>query len=123
MEKEPGRGMQESKGKEIFLWMIRARQRLRVTGNSMHPLLTAGDEILLDPQAYRHQPPNIGHVVVASHPTQVGLQIVKRVRQVTEDGCYQLQGDNPDPAQNSPSQVHGTSILGRVTSRFVRAKE
>ena len=114
-------GMRESKGKEIFLWLIRLRQRYRVTGASMWPLLSAGDEVLVDPQAYRQQSPRIGDIVIARHPTQAGLQIIKRIKAVREDGYYQLQGDNPDPIQNSPSRVPAKLILGRVTSRFAPA--
>ena len=113
--------MRESQGKEIFLWLISLRQRYRVNGASMQPLLSAGDEVLVDPQAYRRQPPRIGDIVIAQHPTQAGLQIIKRIKAVHEDGRYQLQGDNPDPAQDSPSRVPAELILGRVTSRFAPA--
>ncbi len=114
-------GMRESKGKEIFLWLIRLRRRYRVVGPSMRPLLSAGDEVLVDPQAYRGESPRLGDIVVARHPTQVGLQIIKRVQAVREDGLYQLRGDNPDPVQNSPCMVSAKLILGRVTSRFAPA--
>ena len=113
--------MRESKAKEIFLWMIRLRQRYRVTGASMRPLLTAGDEVLVDPQAYRKQLPHIGELIVARHPTQAGLQVIKRVKSVQKDGCYLLRGDNVDPAQNSTCLVSSELILGQVTSRFASA--
>lgn len=113
--------MRESKVTEFFLWMIRLRQRYRVTGASMQPLLTAGDEVLVDPQAYRKQPPCIGDLIVARHPTQAGLQIIKRIKSVQKDGCYLLLGDNVDPAQNSSCLVPRRLILGRVTSRFATA--
>lgn len=88
----------------------------------MRPLLTADDEILVDRQAYRSQPPRIGDVVIAWHPTQSDLQIIKRIAGIYEEGHYHLQGDNPDPAQNSPSWVPDQLIIGRVTSRFFNAK-
>ena len=113
--------MRESKAKEIFLWMIRLRHRFRVTGSSMRPLLTAGDEVLVDPQAYRNQPPCIGDLIVARHPTQAGLQIIKRIMSVQRNGDYQLLGDNVDSSQNSPCLVPRKLILGRVTSRFASA--
>lgn len=113
--------MQESNGKELLLWLIRLRQRRRVQGASMRPVLNSGDEILVDPRAYRRRSPRVGDIVVARHPTQAGLQIVKRVMGRHEDGRYHLQGDNPDPAQNSPCRVPGQLILGRVSSRFAPA--
>jgi len=113
--------MRESGGKEILLWLIRLRQRYRVRGTSMLPLLGADDEVLVDLRAYHRQPPRIGDIVIASHPTQAGLQVIKRIKRIHEDGLIHLQGDNPDPAQNSPSLVPARLILGRVTSLFAPA--
>ncbi len=113
--------MRGSNGKEILLWLIRLRHRYRVTGASMRPLLTADDEVLVDLRAYRLQQPHIGDIVIAQHPTEVGLLIIKRVQGVHEDGLYHLQGDNSDPAQNSPSMVPAHLIQGRVTSLFTPA--
>jgi len=114
--------MQESNWKEIFLWLTRRRRRCRVLGISMLPLLSTDDEVLIDLQAYRHQHPLVGDIVIARHPTQTGLQIIKRIMGVNEDGRYQLRGDNPDPIRNSSVLVHFSLILGRVTSRFAAAK-
>ena len=83
----------------------------------MQPLLSAGDEILADPRAYRNQAPVIGELVVARHPGETALLIVKRIKAV-EAGAYLLAGDNPDPEQNSSYLVPSGLILGRVTSRF-----
>ncbi len=87
----------------------------------MQPLLVSEDEVLVDPRAYRRQAPRIGDIVIARHPSQAGLKIIKRVDAVREQGAYLLKGDNPDPAQNSPSLVPVQLILGRVTSRFASA--
>jgi signal peptidase I len=113
--------MQESNSKEILFWLIRLRQRYRVTGASMQPLFIAGDEILVDRQAYRRQHPRVGDIVIARHPTLVGLQIIKRIMGKHEDGRYHLRGENPDPAQNSPCRVPAQLIMGLVTSRFAPA--
>ncbi|MGK2906258.1 MAG: S26 family signal peptidase [Desulfuromonadales bacterium] len=114
--------MQESNWKEMLLWLTRRRRRCRVTGTSMLPLLSAEDEVLVDLQAYRRQPPLIGDIVIARHPTQTGQQIIKRIKGMDEDGRYQLRGDNPDPTRNSSVLVHCSLILGRVTSRFAAVK-
>lgn len=88
----------------------------------MVPLLRPGDEVLVDPRAYSQEPPRPGDIVVARHPTQVDLKIIKRVIDVTGDGRFYLQGDNPDPTESSDSRSFGPvsldHILGRVTSRF-----
>jgi len=113
--------MQNSNLKEILLWLIKRRQRYRVTGASMLPLLTAGDEVLVDLQAYRQQKPRIDDLVIAQHPTQARVQIIKRIKEVQEDGCYLLAGDNPDSSQNGHYQVTIELIQGRATSRFATA--
>ena len=110
--------MHESNGKEILLWLVRKRRRYRVKGDSMLPLLRADDEVLVNPNAYRRQSPQIGDLVVACHPTQPGLQVIKRIKKMDEAGRYQLLGDNHDPARNSSVLVPSTLVLGRVTSRF-----
>ena len=105
--------------KELLLWALRRRDRLRITGRSMLPLLQPGDEVLVNPRAYRRQPPEPGDIVVARHPNQ-DLKLVKRVVVVRDDGDCLLSGDNP--AESSDSRQFGavppSCILGRVTCRF-----
>ena len=110
--------MRESNGKEILLWMVRKRRRYRVKGDSMLPFLSADDEVLVNLNAYRRQSPQIGDIVVACHPKQSGLQVIKRIKNVDAAGRYQLLGDNPDTARNSSILVSSSLVLGRVTSRF-----
>ena len=44
-----GDELADSNFKEIVLWLLRLRRRFRVTGASMFPLLSEGDEVLIDP--------------------------------------------------------------------------
>lgn len=87
----------------------------------MLPLLSTNDEVLVNLNAYRRQSPHIGDIVVAWHPTEPDLQIIKRIKGVDDTGRYQLLGDNPDPDRNNSIRVHFSLILGRVTSRFAAA--
>jgi len=105
---------------ELLLWLLRLRKRFRVTGASMLPLLEPGQEVLIDQRAYRQRPPQPGDIVVAQHPYQPGLKIIKRVTAVSIDGRYFLQGDNPHESSDSRSfgAVSPQLILGQVTSRF-----
>lgn len=105
-------------GRELFLWLLRRRQRYRVEGPSMQPLLATGDEVLVDPRAYAGQAPHTGDLIVARHPQQPGLHIIKRVTAASSADEYLLHGDNPDPEQNSPCRVSTQQVVGRVTSRF-----
>ncbi|MCA9932878.1 MAG: nickel-type superoxide dismutase maturation protease [Anaerolineales bacterium] len=86
----------------------------------MFPLLQPGDEVLIDPRAFEKRPPQVGDVVMAQHPTQPGLKIVKRVTAVLPDDHYQISGDNPSASTDSRTfgPVSRQQILGLVTSRF-----
>jgi len=105
---------------EFVLWLLRRRRRMRVTGNSMLPLLKPGDEVLIDPYAYQAASPQPGDVVVTQHPYQINLRLIKRVSSVVAENRYMLFGDNP--AESTDSRVFGAvpleKILGKVTSRF-----
>jgi nickel-type superoxide dismutase maturation protease len=107
---------------EFGLWLLRRRYRLRVVGLSMVPSLYPGDEVLVDRQAYGLSLPAVGDLVVAAHPGQPGLRIVKRVVAASNETCT-LLGDNPAASTDSRSfgdiPVH--MILGKVTSLFYRA--
>lgn len=112
-----GNDLADSNFKELLLWLLRLRRRFRVTGASMFPLLQPGDEVLLDTRAYRQQQPQLGDIVVAHHPTRVGVKVVKRVTAVHPSHTFQLQGDNPT-ASTDFDRITADQIIGRVTSRF-----
>ena len=105
---------------EFLLWLLRLRRRFRVTGTSMLPLLKPGQEVLVNPRAYRQAPPCPGDIVVARHPYRPDLQLIKRVVATTEDGRCHLEGDNPSESTDSRAfgAVPVSSIVGQVTSRF-----
>lgn len=102
-----------------LLWLARRRRRFQVTGDSMTPLLRAGDVVFVDPSAYRSRLPQVGDIVVARHPHLNGLKLVKRVQSASfEEGCF-LMSDNQ--VEGTDSRVFGAvpmqKIIGRVTSR------
>lgn len=105
---------------ELLLWILRLRRRFRVTGASMYPLLRPGDEVLVDPRAYRKMPPRPGDIIVMRHPFRKGVRVVKRVTEVFEDGRFLVRGD--DPLESEDSRTFGAvapeSIIGKVTGRF-----
>jgi nickel-type superoxide dismutase maturation protease len=86
----------------------------------MLPTLQPGDELLYAPRAYRRQPPQPGDIVIARHPQQPELLIVKRVQSATSNGRYHLLGDNPPQSTDSRhfGPVPRSHILGRVTHKF-----
>ena len=115
--------------REKALWLIRRRRLFRVIGDSMTPALTAGAVVMLDPQAYRQTMPQEHEIVVARHPRQNELQIVKRVAAVierpTESGNPRalliLASDNA--AAGSDSRTFGPVeldlLMGKVVSRLL----
>ena len=105
----------------MFL-LIKRRRRFRVTGVSMLPTLRDGQVVLIDRNAYRQQAPRVGDVVVAQHPFQSDVKVIKRITAVTENGRFHLQGDNPHSLESTDSRSFGpiseNAILGRVTCCF-----
>ena len=88
----------------------------------MSPLLMPGDEVLINPGAFRQDLPCVGDIVVARHPYITDQKIVKRIVAITEDGRCHLQGENSDSLESSDSRSFGAVppklLLGRVTSRL-----
>ena len=86
----------------------------------MLPLLQPGDEVLVDPRAYRRDDPCQGDIVILRHPQHADLRIVKRITAVFPDQTCTIAGDNA--AASTDSRVFGavpiSQIEGRVTSRF-----
>ncbi|MGB0560390.1 MAG: nickel-type superoxide dismutase maturation protease [Spirulinaceae cyanobacterium] len=106
--------------REFCLWLLRRRDRRRIEGDSMLPLLQPGEEVLVDPQAYRKIAPEVGEIVVARHPQKPDLEIIKRIAERLPDCTYVIYGDNL--AQSSDSRQFGpvgrSLILGKVICRF-----
>ena len=91
-------------------------RRVLVQGWSMHPTLAPGERVLFDRLAYRYAKPQRGDVVLAAHPQQPKLRVIKRIValpgdtvRLTAQDCWvnsQLQ------AAASPS--HETAIAERT---------
>ena len=85
----------------------------------MLPTWRAGEEVLLDTHAYDHAAPQVGDIVVAFHPEQTDLKIIKRVGEVVVDGVF-LSSDNPNAGSDSRQFgiVGMNKVVGRVNGRF-----
>lgn len=105
--------------REFIAWRFGRRHAFRVEGESMTPTLPPGAVIFFNPAAYDENDPSVGDVVIARHPFQSGLQIVKRVAEIREDGRYVLRSDNPAGSDSRGfGSIPRSHILGRVTSRL-----
>ena len=105
---------------DFLLWLLRLRKRFRVNGPSMEPLFETGDEVLINPRAYRRKKPLPNELVVAQHPIQPEMKLIKRVVSVDKYGACFLVGDNPLYSTDSTTWglVPFDHILGKVTNRF-----
>jgi len=83
----------------------------------MRPTLRPGDQVLIDPSAYRRHPPRIGDVVLARHPYRRDVEMVKRIARTLPDGRLLLSGDNPE--ESTDSRTLGAIPPGLLRGRVV----
>lgn len=83
----------------------------------MLPTLVPGDLLFCDATAYQHSSPQIDEIVVAIHPQQSTLKIIKRIGLIEADGSYLLLSDNPREGSDSLSfgAISRSNIIGKVT--------
>ena len=86
----------------------------------MLPLLQPGDEVLVNPRAYHTVSPSPNDLVVAQHPHNPNLRLIKRVTAVLGDGACFVTGDNPKASTDSRTfgAIAPQQILGKVICRF-----
>ena len=86
----------------------------------MSPLLRDGEEVFVDPGAYRDGPPGVGDVVLCAHPYRTDTVLLKSVREVGADGAVFLVGESRSASTDSRSfgPVPSDHIRGRVVSRL-----
>ena len=100
--------------------------RVAVAERSMEPALRPGDWLLVRRSVRAGRPPRVrpGQVVIARHPAEPGLLLVKRAAR-QEHGGWWLESDNPgagavDSRQFGP--VPQALIEGRVLLRYGQAR-
>lgn len=98
---------------EGWAWILGRRRRIRVTGASMTPTLIAGEFVLVD----ERRTPSIGDVVVARHPLDDDLLVIKRLTERGPDARLTLSSDNPADGTDSRAwgPVDADRVVGVVT--------
>ena len=90
----------------------------------MEPTLFEGDVVFVDTNAFAGAMPAEFDVVVALHPQQPGLEIIKRVEFVDENGAY-LRSDNTETIDASDSRRFGLvpadRLIGTVIAKVARS--
>ena len=83
----------------------------RVKGNSMNPLLNDGDEVQVQAaEAYE-----VGDIVVAIHPIQTDITIIKRIESM-DGSSFRLRGTNAQESTDKFGLVSRERIIGKVIS-------
>jgi len=86
----------------------------QVKGNSMNPLLWDGDLVSVLPMdSYK-----MGDIVVATHPIQSDVTIVKQIAEVMPGPRFRLRGRNPKESTDRFGLVGPNNIIGKVISKL-----
>lgn len=99
-----------------ILLVLELRERYRIEGGSMEPVLHDGDEVVVDEKAKV----GIGDIVIASHPFKKSVEMAKRITAIDANGKFFLVGDNADESTDSRTfgPVPIECIKGKITARL-----
>ena len=86
----------------------------------MLPEYAEGDQVLVNPHAWKHQKPAPRDVVLLEHPQNAGLCIIKRISHIDEEGRCFVLGDNPTQSTDSREfgAVEPSLLLGKVVGKL-----
>ena len=84
----------------------------KVAGNSMNPLLRDGQEVQV--QAAKNY--EVGDIVVATHPIQTDITIIKRIESISGDEYFRLRGINKNESSDNFGLVSKSNVIGKVLS-------
>ena len=96
--------------------------RVKVAECSLEPALRPGDWLLVR----RTRRVRAGQIVLARHPSQPDLLIVKRAARQTPEGRWWLESDNPDAGAVDSRRfgpVPAALVQGRVLLRYWRPRD
>jgi nickel-type superoxide dismutase maturation protease len=109
---------------DLLLLFCGRRLLLKVEGSSMLPSLNPDDRVLVRRTTADTDTPPLGAVVVAWHPSQPRLRLIKRLESLSNAGMM-LLGDNPSSSTDSRQlgPIPRSALIGVVTSRVTPAKK
>lgn len=109
---------------QVLAWLLGRYERVRVQGHSMAPCLKDGAVVLIDRRALRRRPPRLGEIVLARHPYQSDLELLKRVARLEADGACFLTGDAAEESTDSRSfgALAPSALLGVAVAGFGRGR-
>ena len=77
----------------------------------MLPTFRSGERLLIDPGGTV----KVGDVIVIRHPFEKGIEMLKRVAKIEDDGSYYVLGDNPAESTDSRS-------FGAISVKYLKGK-
>ena len=82
----------------------------------MMPTLTDGDVVLVR----RTRRVKVGNVILAKHPYQQSVKVLKRISEINEQGRLVLTGDNPEESTDSRTfgSISSADVMGKVIGRL-----
>jgi nickel-type superoxide dismutase maturation protease len=80
----------------------------------MEPTLLSGQSVLIDLSAYRKTAPEVGEIILISHPLDPQMLLLKRVQSIDGERVFAV-GDNLEASTDSRT-------FGPITLDFVRGK-
>ena len=87
-----------------------------VKGASMWPTLVDGSTVRFD--KVEDKVLEVGQIVLAKHPLQSNLIIIKRIQSINENKVF-LVGDNPDPTASDDSHNFGMILISEISAILV----
>ncbi len=95
-------------------------EKIKVSGNSMLPLYSDGDILMLDILAYDKISPIVGDIIVCKHPYVKDMLLIKKVSRIDKDKRLFIVGINPDESTDSRSfgTISQRSVLGKIICKF-----
>ncbi len=96
-------------------------EKILVSGDSMSPLYSDGDILIVDIYAYNEKYPSVDDIIVFKHPYIMDFLMVKKIAEIRDDGRLFVIGVNP--AYSTDSRSFGTisqeAVLGKVIGKEV----
>jgi nickel-type superoxide dismutase maturation protease len=89
--------------------------KYKISGNSMSPTFSDGEEILVNRLSYILKKPKVRDIVAVKDPRDKKI-LIKRISRI-EHGKYFVVGDNKEHSTDSRKfgMIEKTDIVGKVT--------
>lgn len=94
--------------------------RFIVEGNSMLPSYKSGEHLLINKIIYKIRSPKRGEVIVARHPKEKNILLLKRINDFVGPTSFVVISDNQDEGTDSRffGAIKQKDIVGKVFFKY-----